>query len=144
MFVQSVVYSSSPRRSVYLERKTNKIYRLIYGARCSDRGGKTQRAEIHSGHCEKASVAELFLSQPTWKKTFIAFNPTFHSLMGRDSRDAAPLRDAFRGYRKPRRQYLQFNVLIGPQFKVRKSNTSNFIFTCRWCFKIKRVIAGFD
>lgn len=33
-------------------------------------------------------MAELFSSQPTWKETFIAFNPTFHpeqaaSLRGR-------------------------------------------------------------
>lgn len=72
-FIQFSCPSRKTRRSVlHLERKTNKNLSsdLWSPARCPDRGGKTQDVQIHSGHCEKASVAELFLSQPTRKDIY--------------------------------------------------------------------------
>lgn len=72
-FIQFSCPFRKTRRSVlHLERKTNKNLSsdLWSPARCPDRGGKTQDVQIHSGHCEKASVSELFLSQPTRKDIY--------------------------------------------------------------------------
>lgn len=62
-----------------LKGKPAKCTGLIYGVQLTAATAerKHQTLHIHSGRREKASVAtELFLSQPTWKKTFIGFNPS--------------------------------------------------------------------
>lgn len=93
MFVQPAVWCLSrfyrnaplpPRACVYLESKTNKFDRLIYGVRLvavtAERKQRKLKSALNAVKRHLWPRAEpshaLFLSQAAWKKTFIGFNPS--------------------------------------------------------------------
>lgn len=81
-FIKFSCPSRKSRRSVlHLERKTNRNLSsdLWSPARCPDRGEKTQDVQIHT---VKRQLWPSYSYHSQHGKTFIAFNPTFRSLMG--------------------------------------------------------------
>lgn len=74
-----------PPSALHLERKTNRIYRLIYGVQLVALTAEGKHRTFESTvDTVKRHLWPSYSYHSQHRETFIAFNPTFQSLMGRD------------------------------------------------------------